>query len=106
MNLIIQPNGLIRCLYDERIDLRSLGHLQIVRASEVEPDEKGKWWADLAPVGGPREGPFDRRSDALAFERQWLETHRLHPRPTLSVLRTPEEGHHVQTSDVHSDQVH
>jgi hypothetical protein len=43
------------------------------KASHVEPDVQGSWWADLAPTGGPKLGPFLRRSDALDAERQWLE---------------------------------
>lgn len=45
-----------------------------VRASYVEPDAAGAWWADLSPVGGPRLGPFpfDRRDLALREEARWL----------------------------------
>jgi hypothetical protein len=75
MQLVIGPQGQVRCLYDEAIDLAVLGHLRIARASQVEPDEEGRWWADLAPVGGPRLGPFGRRSEALGAERTWLEDH-------------------------------
>jgi hypothetical protein len=71
--LIVDPHGSARCLYSETIDLTSLGSLSIQRASHVEPDEVGQWWADLAPVQGPRLGPFTRRSAALDAERQWLE---------------------------------
>jgi hypothetical protein len=39
----------------------------------VEPDTVGRWLADMAPVDGPVLGPFDRRSEALAAEREWLE---------------------------------
>jgi hypothetical protein len=67
----------VRCLYGEVIDLTVLGPVFIHRASQVEPDAEGRWWADLAPVDGPSLGPFARRSEALAAERQWLETHRL-----------------------------
>ena len=73
LTLHIGPGGCIRCLYDERIDLPELGQPSIHRASHVEPDEAGRWWADLAPVGGPVLGPFDRRSQALEAERQWLD---------------------------------
>ena len=41
MQLIIGPSGTIRCIYDEAIDLRSLGSLVIERASHVEPDAEG-----------------------------------------------------------------
>lgn len=73
MQLIVQPDGVIRCLYDELIDLSELGQPQIHRASFVEPDAKGQWHADLSPVGGPTLGPFECRSAALNAERGWLE---------------------------------
>jgi hypothetical protein len=73
MQLVIHPDGAVSCLYDEAIDLTALGSLQIERGSHVEPDELGRWFADLAPVSGPKLGPFDRRSDALEAERVWLE---------------------------------
>jgi hypothetical protein len=73
MELVISPLGQVRCVYDEAIDLTQLGELSIRRASHVEPDDQGRWWADLAPVEGPKLGPFDRRSSALAAERGWLD---------------------------------
>lgn len=73
MELIIRPDGRLRCLYNEALDLHVLGHLEIRRGSHVEPDEHGRWHADLSRVQGPILGPFDRRSDALAAEQQWLE---------------------------------
>jgi hypothetical protein len=73
MQLRIDPSGQITCLYGEALDLAALGSLQIRRASQVEPDEQGRWWADLKPVQGPRLGPFRRRSEALTAEVAWLE---------------------------------
>ncbi|PQO46063.1 hypothetical protein [Blastopirellula marina] len=75
MQLIIQPNGTIRCLYGETLDLHSLGKLSIARGSHVEPNEAGQWFADLAPVGGPKLGPFNHRSAALTAEVAWLQKH-------------------------------
>ncbi len=72
MELFIS-RGQVRCIYAESIDLASLGQLEIRRASHVEPDEHGQWWADLAPVGGPRLGPFTARGQALGAETGWLE---------------------------------
>ena len=72
MELIIERNGDLHCIYSEAIDLHSLGKPKIARASHVEPDNTGRWIADLAPVDGPKLGPFDRRTDALAAEVQWL----------------------------------
>ena len=72
MQVVIQPNGTIRCLYDENIDLSSFGRLSIRRASHVEPDAVGQWFADLSPLEGPILGPFPRRSDALTAESHWI----------------------------------
>ena len=77
MQLVIDAVGTTRCLYSEEIDLSSLGGVTILRASHVEPDEDGQWFADLSPVNGPLLGPFGRRTQALEAETRWLETHRL-----------------------------
>jgi hypothetical protein len=74
MELLITPQGAVRALYAEAIDLSVLGRLAITRASRVEPDAYGHWHADLGPVGGPRLGPFALRSQALAAEQAWLES--------------------------------
>jgi hypothetical protein len=73
MQMVVTPTGQIQCLYEELIELNAMGTLSIQRASYVEPDEQGLWWADLSPVNGPVLGPFAQRSLALAAERQWLE---------------------------------
>ena len=73
MDILIRPGGIARCLYDEAINLTALGPLSIARGSHVEPDADGRWLADMSPVApGTILGPFDRRSDALAAERDWL----------------------------------
>ena len=74
MDLIVSPEGTIRAVYAEAIDLGVLGHLVISRASHVEPDNGGRWFADLTPVAGPVLGPFDMRSEALEAEQAWLVT--------------------------------
>ena len=73
LELVVGVNGVARCIYDEMLDLRELGRLQITRASHVEPDENGNWWADMGPSGGPVLGPYGSRSEALAAEREWIE---------------------------------
>jgi hypothetical protein len=73
MFLIVDSKGDVRGLYAEAIDLAVLGAVFIRRASHVEPDDDGLWWADLAPVHGPRLGPFRCRSAALHAESHWLE---------------------------------
>jgi hypothetical protein len=79
MQLVIEKDGQVRGIYGEAIDLAALGQVRISRASHVEPNEDGRWVADLSPVGGPRLGPFDRRSDALGAEVYWLEENWLTP---------------------------
>ena len=75
MQLVVQPGGTVHCLYGEELDLPHLGSLAIARGSHVEPTAAGQWTVDMSPVHGPVLGPFPSRSDALAAERQWLETH-------------------------------
>ena len=74
MQMVIHSDGNVACLYGEAIDLRLLGRLRIERASYVEPDQEGNWYADLAPVAGPRLGPFPQRAEALTAEEAWLST--------------------------------
>ena len=60
MELVVGADGAVRCIYDKALDLRALGKLRITRASHVEPDSDGKWWADMGPVGVPVLGPSGR----------------------------------------------
>jgi hypothetical protein len=80
VQLIIEPGGAVHAIYSEVIDLAALGSPAISRASYVEPDQHGRWWVDLSPVDGPSLGPFTLRSEALAAEHSWLETHWLNVR--------------------------
>ena len=75
MQLVVDARGQVRAVYAEAIDLATLGRQSLARASQVEPDADGRWHADLRPVLGPVLGPFDHRSEALAAEVAWLETH-------------------------------
>jgi hypothetical protein len=75
VQLMVSTTGRIACVYGEAIDLGSLGRLAIRRGSHVEPDEQGRWQADLSPVSGPILGPFNLRSEALDAERRWLQDH-------------------------------
>lgn len=74
MELIIKPSGVIQCVYSDEFDFRTLGQPRIRRASHVEPNETGRWIADLSPVNGPTLGPFDRRDDALRAEKEYLDS--------------------------------
>ena len=79
MQLLIQTNGAVRCIYSEQIPLSALGRITIRRGSHVEPDNLGRWFVDLVPVAGPRLGPFEHRSSAVVAELAWLDQHWLVP---------------------------
>jgi hypothetical protein len=74
--LNISNDGRIQFVYADELQpfLPAVGGIsRIARASHVEPDGLGSWWADLAPVGGPKLGPFVLRERAVAAEVEWLE---------------------------------
>ena len=73
MQIVVTPQGDARAIYNESIDLSELGAVEVRRASHVEPDGAGGWYADLSLVGGPVLSGFRRRSEALAAEVDWLE---------------------------------
>jgi hypothetical protein len=79
MDIIITVSGDGRCVYGEDIDLTTLGKLSIRRGSHVESTPDARWTADMSPVGGPILGPFQRWSEAIAAERDWLAEHWLQP---------------------------
>ena len=77
MILSISSKGDIRGIYTVEFPWRELGKTLVKRASNVEPDHLGLWWADLSLSKGPKLGPFAKRADAIAAEVRWLEKHRL-----------------------------
>jgi len=74
MDLLVDPSGQVRAVYGEDINLAAIGKVRITRASHVEPDETGRWWADLSPVDGPVLGSFQFRRLAVEAEVTWLES--------------------------------
>ena len=42
--LRFSPGGLIDCLYTEAIDLRTLGRLQVVRATDIRFNDSSQEW--------------------------------------------------------------
>lgn len=85
MQIVITPDGHVRCLYDEALPLTTFGRLQIQRGAHVEPVDGGLWTVDLSPVNGPLLGPFISRSVALAAEVDWLNRHWLVTEPQTSL---------------------
>jgi hypothetical protein len=76
--IVIGPGGTAQSIYNEIFDFACMGEVQIRRASHCEPDDQGRWFADLSPVRGPMLGPFTKRSMALEAELSWLRLHALH----------------------------
>jgi hypothetical protein len=74
MELVVSHDGVIRFVYDERLDLSACGTPTIRRASQVEPQDGAGWSADLGPVDGPVLGPYPLRSMAINAEVEWLKS--------------------------------
>jgi hypothetical protein len=73
MLIEVRPDGSLKMLYDDSLkSLMEQGKTEVKRASDVEPDGKGGWTADLTRVGGPILGPFNLREEALDAEKNWL----------------------------------
>jgi hypothetical protein len=89
MHLIVSPEGRVKCLYGEAIDLKALGTIRVSRASYVEPDVNANWWANMAASEGPLLGPFTTRTQALKAEEEWLLQNRLRTDETPSPTPAP-----------------
>ena len=77
MIISVDRAGGVKAIYSDGFNWHALGKALIQRASHVEPDHLGLWWADLGVSGGPRIRPFARRDQAIAAEVAWLERNRL-----------------------------
>ena len=75
--IFIRPNGTINCIYtdDIRFLISSAQQVNIRRVSNVEPTTDGQWVADMSPIDGPESPAFDRRADALTWEKDWIENY-------------------------------
>ena len=78
--LRIGPGGRIGCLYTELIDLRSLGRLRVVRATDIRFNEATQEWE--VRHAGPDADPavllsHASRGACLAWEQEHLQ-----PQPT------------------------
>lgn len=75
VQVVVDSRGTLRMVFDDRVDMRSVGTVTIRRGSHVEPTADRRWTADLSPVIGPVFGPFDSRREALDAEVTWLNTY-------------------------------
>ena len=73
VQIAVRPDGTAEYIYDEEVHMDTLGKAVLRRASHVEPGADLAWFADMAPSGGPVLGPFQKRSDAIAAEIEWLK---------------------------------
>ena len=74
--ITIEDNGSLNFVWDDRLaDLAAGCDVTTKRVSNVEPADDGQWWADMAPVDGPKLGPYRLRGEALQAERDWLWEH-------------------------------
>ena len=64
MDLIVASTGIVTAIYAEAIDLHTLGLATITRASHVEPDERGLWFAEM--VDGRTRQETGEHLEALA----------------------------------------
>ena len=72
MQIVIKPTGVFISIYNDAIDYGEFGKPQIRRASHVEPDKSGRWFADMSPIDGPKLGPFDKRNEAIDAELEYV----------------------------------
>lgn len=74
MIISVDPNGNMTAIYDDELtDLFQEGSVTIRRASNVEADKNGQWWAEMLDGTGTKLGPFTKRQDALDAEKEYLE---------------------------------
>jgi hypothetical protein len=67
--LIFQPDGSGAGLYTERIDLREIGALEVVRASEIEFNETTQQW-EVFDYTGQKVHTDASREACLQWERR------------------------------------
>jgi len=72
--LRFQMNGQVACLYTEAIDLRSLGRLQVVRATDIRFNESTQLWETCQPDTGVVHFSNSSREECLRWERENLQT--------------------------------
>ena len=74
-SLSVSPEGVATFIYTDALaPLLKEGKATIQRASYVEPDDKGQWWATMKPFGEEVVlGPFTTRQEALDEEERYLE---------------------------------
>lgn len=70
--LRLSPDGRIDCLYTEAIDLRALGRLEVVRATEIVFDPESQCWEVRSFAFGGLLFSDPSREACLRWERENL----------------------------------
>lgn len=72
--ICVDKDGTLTMIYDDDLsDLLEKGPHTIQRVSHVEPDQCGYGWSATMVEDGMVLGPYWKRSQALAAEREYLE---------------------------------
>lgn len=72
MNILICPDGTLKCLYTEDLDLRELGTLQITRATDIRFNEVSQVW-DVIAGGANSIYSNASRAACIEWEKQNLQ---------------------------------
>ena len=78
--LHFQPDGTGAGLYTERIDLKQIGTLEVVRASEIEFNDATQQW-EVYDYTGTRVFTDPSREACLRWERQHFNSSPVTPDP-------------------------
>ena len=70
--ITVAINGTARCLYTEAIDLRSIGSLELRRASVIEFNNSTQMW-EVRDLNGQTLHSHPSRQACLAWEAQQLK---------------------------------
>ena len=65
--------GLVGCLYTELVDLRELGRLQVVRATEITFEPEDQTWEVRAASTGGLLFSHNSRGECLRWEQEHLQ---------------------------------
>lgn len=73
-NLYLLPDGTVKGLHTDLIDLSTMGRLQVERASQVEFDPTIQEWVVVNAGDGVQLFQHRRRKAALDFEREHYDS--------------------------------
>ena len=74
LKLLVRTDSTVQAIYSDELAplIDKASHVEVRRASFVEPDPDGGWTATMQD--GTKLGPFRLRSEALAAEIRYLDS--------------------------------